>query len=89
MKITGKFIQDLDYLSHTHDKGERVYDTFEVDGETIADCFKKIIRIDEQYRYCNDIRLRFDDEENIRPKYCNWIANDMTIADYYGTSIVD
>lgn len=60
-------------------------------GSTREEVFEKIYKYRKTYRYCNDVKFKFEDvyEENDYTKWYNSLSDTKKFDLYYSGSIVD
>ena len=67
---------------------KKVWKRWEVEGDTLEDCFKAAYPTERSYRYCNDTTIRFENPDTHR-KYLEWKRHGVTVEMFYGNATVD
>ena len=65
-----------------------VYKRWEVEGDTMEDCFKAAYPTERSYRYCNDTNIQFENLD-VHQRYLDWKQHGLTFEMFYGNATVD
>lgn len=77
-----------DRIYYTDRSKEHIVEIYEVNGDTLEECFKNAYPYERSLRYCNGYWIEFETKE-LNDKYREWKKEGVDIMMYYGGGVVD